>query len=41
MTAKAVFVTLTDYARPLNGVGEHITVLASGAATCAVVFIDS
>src|SRR4029453_18403196 len=33
MTAKAFFVTPTDYARPLNVVGEHITVLASGAAT--------
>ncbi len=33
MTAKAFFVTPTDYARPLNVVGEHITVLASGADT--------
>ena len=34
MTAKAFFVAPKDYARPLNVVGEHITVLASGAATC-------
>ena len=33
MTAKAFFVTPTDYGRPLNVVGEHITVLASGAVT--------
>ncbi|MHB1201103.1 MAG: cupin domain-containing protein [Polaromonas sp.] len=33
MTAKAFFVTPNNYARPLNVVGEHITVLASGAAT--------
>jgi quercetin dioxygenase-like cupin family protein len=33
MTAKAFFVAPKDYARPLNVVGEHITVLASGAAT--------
>jgi quercetin dioxygenase-like cupin family protein len=33
MTAKAFFVTPKDYARPLNVVGEHITVLASGKDT--------
>lgn len=33
MTAKAFVVAPKDYARPLNVVGEHITVLASGAAT--------
>ena len=33
MTAKAFFVAPKDYARPLNVVGEHITVLASGTAT--------
>lgn len=33
MTAKAFFFAPNDYARPLNVVGEHITVLASGAAT--------
>jgi quercetin dioxygenase-like cupin family protein len=33
MTAKAFFVTTKDYARPLNVVGEHITVLASGEVT--------
>ena len=33
MTAKPFFVTPKDYAQPLNVVGEHITVLASGAAT--------
>lgn len=33
MTAKAFCLTPADYARPLNVVGEHITVLASGAAT--------
>lgn len=33
MTAKAFFVTKKDYARPLNVVGEHITVLASGEVT--------
>ena len=33
MTAKAFFVTPKDYARPLNVVGEHITVLASGEVT--------
>lgn len=33
MTAKAFFLTPADYARPLNVVGEHITVLASGDAT--------
>ena len=33
MIAKAFFVTPKNYARPLNVVGEHITVLASGAAT--------
>jgi quercetin dioxygenase-like cupin family protein len=33
MTAKAFFVAPKDYKRPLNVVGEHITVLASGATT--------
>ena len=33
MTAKAFVVAPQDYPRPLNVVGEHITVLASGAAT--------
>ena len=33
MTAKAFVVAPKDYPRPLNVVGEHITVLASGAAT--------
>lgn len=33
MPAPAFFVTSNDYARPLNVVGEHITVLASGEAT--------
>lgn len=33
MTAKPFFVTPKHYAQPLNVVGEHITVLASGAAT--------
>ena len=33
MTAKAFFVTTKDYAHPLNVVGEHITVLASGGVT--------
>ncbi|MFT5219155.1 MAG: quercetin dioxygenase-like cupin family protein [Gammaproteobacteria bacterium] len=33
MTAKAFFITRKNYPRPLNVVGEHITVLASGAAT--------
>jgi quercetin dioxygenase-like cupin family protein len=33
MTAKAFFVTTKDYTRPLNVVGEHITVLASGEVT--------
>ena len=33
MTAKAFFVTTKEYARPLNVVGEHITVLASGEVT--------
>ena len=33
MTAKAFFVTTKDYPRPLNVVGEHITVLASGEVT--------
>ena len=33
MPAKAFVVTPKDYQRPLNVVGEHITVLASGDAT--------
>ncbi|NMM06791.1 cupin domain-containing protein [Polaromonas sp.] len=33
MTTKAFVVAPKDYPRPLNVVGEHITVLASGAAT--------
>ncbi|MBM4264948.1 MAG: cupin domain-containing protein [Deltaproteobacteria bacterium] len=33
MTAKAFFTTTKDYTRPLNVVGEHITVLASGEVT--------
>jgi quercetin dioxygenase-like cupin family protein len=33
MTEKAFIVVPEDYARPLNVVGEHITVLASGSAT--------
>lgn len=33
MTARPFFVTPKHYAQPLNVVGEHITVLASGAAT--------
>jgi quercetin dioxygenase-like cupin family protein len=33
MTEKAFFVVPKDYARPLNVVGEHITVLASGSDT--------
>ena len=33
MTAKAFVVAPQDYPRPLNVVGEHITVLASAAAT--------
>ena len=33
MGAQAFVVTRTDYPRPLNVVGEHITVLASGLAT--------
>ena len=33
MTAKAFVVAPKDYPRPLNVVGEHITVLASEAAT--------
>ncbi|MFT5259465.1 MAG: quercetin dioxygenase-like cupin family protein [Saprospiraceae bacterium] len=33
MTAKTFFITPKDYPRPLNDVGEHITVLASGADT--------
>ena len=33
MTAKAFVVAPKDYARPLNIVGEHVTVLASGEAT--------
>ncbi len=33
MTGKAFCLTPADYARPLNVVGEHITVLASGDAT--------
>jgi len=33
MAAKAFCLTPADYARPLNVVGEHITVLASGSAT--------
>ena len=33
MTAKAFVVAPKDYPRPLNVVGEHITVLASAAAT--------
>ncbi|MEO6839612.1 MAG: cupin domain-containing protein [Bradyrhizobium sp.] len=33
MTAKAFFVAPKDYSRPLNVVGEHITVLASGTTT--------
>ena len=33
MTAKAFVVAPKGYPRPLNVVGEHITVLASGAAT--------
>ena len=33
MTAKAFVVEPKDYPRPLNVVGEHITVLASGATT--------
>jgi len=33
MIAKAFFVAPKDYARPLNVVGEHITVLASGSTT--------
>lgn len=33
MTPKAFVVSPRDYPRPLNVVGEHITVLAPGAAT--------
>ena len=33
MTAKAFVVSPEDYPRPFNVVGEHVTVLASGAAT--------
>jgi quercetin dioxygenase-like cupin family protein len=33
MAAKPFVVTPQDYARPLNIVGEHVTVLASGEAT--------
>ncbi len=33
MTASPFFVRTTDYAQPLNVVGEHITVLASGRKT--------
>ena len=33
MRAKAFVVAPKDYPRPLNVVGEHITVLASAAAT--------
>jgi quercetin dioxygenase-like cupin family protein len=33
MNAQAFVVTPKDYPRPLNVVGEHITVLASGLAT--------
>ena len=33
MSAKPIVVTPKDYARPLNIVGEQITVLASGKAT--------
>ncbi|HUI25093.1 MAG TPA: cupin domain-containing protein [Candidatus Kryptonia bacterium] len=33
MAAKPFFVTPRDYAPPLNIVGEHVTVLASGEAT--------
>lgn len=33
MNAQAFVVAPADYQRPLNVVGEHITVLASGAAT--------
>lgn len=33
MTARAFFVSPSDYSKPLNVVGENITVLASGAAT--------
>ena len=32
MTGTAFVVSPQDYPRPLNVVGEHITVLASGAA---------
>lgn len=33
MTASPFFVRTTDYAHPLNVVGEHVTVLASGRRT--------
>jgi hypothetical protein len=33
MNIQAFFIAATDRARPLNVVGEHITVLASGDAT--------
>lgn len=33
MTTSPFFVRTTDYAQPLNVVGEHITVLASGRRT--------
>jgi quercetin dioxygenase-like cupin family protein len=33
MTASPFFVGTTDYSQPLNVVGEHITVLASGRRT--------